>query len=152
MTRPLSLRMRRQFEAAGCVFREEVLDRASGVTWENGYSRDGGYIAPTTSGDHYRWLARFGIFDPQRARAGHHAANIGKVTRGALAGKWLGWSHRASCAFSVGDMMFDPDLLDPSHPEYAKWSRMPFAAIGTVRIATDAGAREAAARFAEYMS
>lgn len=64
MSRPLSPRMRRQFEAAGCTFR--MYDSGDGFPMEIGYSRDGGYIAPTVyGGDHYRRLARLGIFDPQ---------------------------------------------------------------------------------------
>jgi len=56
--------------------------------------------------------------------------------------KWYGWSHRAYCAFGIGDKIFDPDFGDDSTP-YKKH--------GEKTIKTDADAKKAAVAFADYV-
>jgi hypothetical protein len=65
---------------------------------------------------------------------------IGYTPRGQ---RWYGWSHRWISSWGIGDMLFDPDSGDETTP---------LAQRGVITIETLEQAREAAARFAEYVS
>jgi len=66
----------------------------------------------------------------------------GQVGKGKC-GRWFGWSHRAVCSFGIGDKLFQADFGDDNTP---------FVKHGTKTIAIDADAKEAARRFARYVS
>lgn len=145
----ISDRMKKAFERQGVTFEIEEL-ALNENPWEVGRSKDGGYIGPTTAREHWRWLARHGMYEPMRGDGKESegcTCNIAKATKGAHTGKWIGWSHRAACAFEVGDMIFDASLLDGSD----RWSDVPFTQVGLLPIVTDADAKQAAANFAAYV-
>lgn len=103
-----------------------------------------------------RHSASLGMLDsrppvPLLARADHRCSSVGKITKGEHAGKWVGWSHRAAVPFGDGDMVFDPEAWDDAHPgEDAE--PVLFTQRGVEPVTDDAAAREAAARFACYVS
>lgn len=57
--------------------------------------------------------------------------------------KWYGWSHRATCGFGIGDMVFDENFGDDTTP---------FVKHGSIRIDSMEQARTAACAFARYVS
>ena len=59
--------------------------------------------------------------------------------------KWYGWSHRAVTGFGVGDKLFDEKYKDAT-------DSTPFQQYGTKECKTLDDAKEAARRFAEYVS
>lgn len=57
--------------------------------------------------------------------------------------KYYGWSHRAICGFSIGDMIFEPDFGD---------DKTPYVKHGNKEIKSKEDARKAAVAFADYVS
>lgn len=142
---PVSPRMQRQFEKAGCRFEREWTEFQ--IWMHPVYGPDGGYVGDANHGAHFRWLARNGMVPPLLARPDDRCSSVAKVTKGEHAGKWVGFSHRASCPFGVDDMLFDPEAWDKAHPD-EDGNTCRFVDRGVQRITTDAEARESAARFA----
>lgn len=70
-------------------------------------------------------------------------ANVCTIGYTAQGQRWYGWSHRWITSFGVGDMLFDPTVGDETTP---------LAQRGVIEIETLEQAREAASRFAEYVS
>lgn len=85
------------------------------------------------------FLAKFGI-SAEIANEEYDICSIGWSEREQ---KYFGWSHRAICGFSIGDMIFDADLECDDDT--------PFVKHGSRRIETKEDARQAAINFAEYV-
>lgn len=77
---------------------------------------------------------------PQKNKPEHSVCSIGYS---APEHAWYGWSHRAMVGFRIGDRIFEED--------YGNDDTI-FTKHGSLDIATMADAREAACRFAEYVS
>ncbi len=58
--------------------------------------------------------------------------------------KWYGASHRGSCGFGIGDMLFEEDCIQDDNT--------PFVDAGRVKITTLDQAKTAAENFMEYVS
>jgi len=74
------------------------------------YNQNGDYIGGI--GDAV-WLLRNNILNPQLALSENEAdkgntCSIGLYKKDGYKG-WIGWSHRASCFFKIGDVLFDPN-------------------------------------------
>lgn len=68
-------------------------------------------------------------------------------------GKWYGWSHRAIVGFTIGDMLFEEDCLNPESPKHIEGADdMPYVKLGHTKIETEEQARQAAMNFANYVS
>lgn len=57
--------------------------------------------------------------------------------------KWYGWSHRAICAFGIGDKIFEEDFGD---------DKTPFIKHGSKDCNTLEDAKKAAMAFSDYVS
>lgn len=112
------------------------------------YGWDGGLV-----GDPFTTISishAYGVLQPERPAPEWQMATVGKSVWGPHTGAWWGWSNRASMCFRVGGVQFDPALLDPARPDYAKWGALPHNLVGTQPITTDDEARASAAAFAQY--
>jgi len=92
------------------------------------------------SKDAYYLCKKRGLTKLQPSSKSSRQCSIGKKDK-----KWYGWSHRAICGFGIGDMLFKercPGATDET----------PFVKHGTVVIKTMKQAKEAARRFARYVS
>lgn len=77
--------------------------------WYAVYSRiDGGYVGDPE--DAYR-LMQQGIIDVQKAHSKNKVCSIGLHPEKK---KWYGWSHRAMCGFSIGDVVEEGDCCASS--------------------------------------
>ncbi len=90
----------------------------------------------------HRLYNRFGMSKVQPADKEDNVCSIGFC---ASERKWYGWSHRAMCGFSIGDMLFKERMKGAT-------DKTPFVKHGTVRIKTLGQAKLAARRFANYVS
>ncbi len=70
-------------------------------------------------------------------------AEKGCIGKSSKDGKWYGWSHRAICGFGMGDRIFDQNYGD---------DQTPFVKHGKRPIKNNDDAKEAAKRFASYVS
>jgi hypothetical protein len=77
---------------------------------------------------------------PQKRDESHSVCSIGYS---APEHAWYGWSHRAMVAFMIGDRIFEEAYGDDNTL---------FTQHGSKEITTMAEAKEAACRFAEYVS
>ena len=126
------------------IIRDEIIKDPEGNPFKmtNCYSLHSGcYIGDTKDAVFLCETERLKKLQP--AREGGTACNIGFDQ---MRGKWYGWSHRAVCAFGIGDMIFDEDYKGPDGDD------TPFIKHGTEEIKTMAEARQAAINFARYVS
>lgn len=130
---PVSPRMQRKFESHGCVFKTQWWENGEPVDTPSGdpveepgkavatlmhpiIAPDGSYVGDAkVGGNHVRWLARHGIFEPQCPDG--KTSCIGKHKDG----RWIGWSHRAACGFKIGSTVKKGDCAyTPRTPEELK--------------------------------
>ena len=86
-------------------------------------------------------IVRNGV-KPELAEPGDEICTVGFQEKSQ---KWFGWSHRAICAFGIGDRLFD-EFWAPAD------ENTPFIRHGDVTIVNLAQARQAAVNFAESVS
>lgn len=98
--------------------------------------KDNGYIGDEGSAQR---LIEHGI-TPELIDAEHQVCSVGFNAKN---NKWYGWSHRALCAFGIGDKIFEEDFGDDNTP---------YNQHGAVTIETLEDARQAAANFARSVS
>jgi len=144
--------MKRKFERAGCTFKEhpkeEHFKKMSGPDsiglGSCCFGPDDGFVGVESQGDHFRWLARMGIFAPLKSDPEHNSASIGLITKGENFGKWAGWSHRAVMVFGEGDLLFEE--------KYVLTDDTLWRDAGRVVIKTEEQTKQAAINFSGYVS
>lgn len=65
---------------------------------------------------------------------------------------WVGFSHRASCEFKIGDKLFEPEWDDNGKIEEKDLEKMKYIERGGVTIKTMEQAKKSASNFAKYVS
>lgn len=103
---------------------------------ENAYNLEGQFIGSPGVAE---TMLSFGVY-PQYRKPDSNVCTIGFCEREQ---RWYGWSHRGLCSFGIGDKLFDPAFGDETTH---------FQDRGEITIETLAQARQAAERFAEYIS
>ena len=93
-------------------------------------------------------IVRRGLL-PEKADPSHSVCSIGLDPRDST-GRWYGWSHRAIAGFGIGDKLFDPEWRGDHTEEEVE--HMTFRLRGEFVITTLEQAKEAARRFAGYVS
>lgn len=93
-------------------------------------------------------IKEFQISTFEKADPSHSVCSIGFSD---ARDKWYGWSHRAVAGFGIGDKMFDPDWK-PDDMSQEEVEKMPFTKRGSKEIANFDQAKEAAKKFARYVS
>ncbi len=83
--------------------------------------------------------------DFEKTDPDHCVKSIAKTEKG-----FVGFSHRASCEFQLGNMLFTQDFGKDMEEEDLE--KMKFIDRGSVKIKTMDQAKEAASNFAEYVS
>jgi len=104
-----------------------------------------------------KWIKKYGLTKVQKAKKAHSVASIAFCSdfkKEGLKGKgkgkevWIGWSHRASCPFGIGDQLFKQgDFKNHKDPD-----KVPFTKVGKEKIKTLDQAKQAAINFAGYVS
>jgi hypothetical protein len=101
-----------------------------------------------------KWIKKYGLTKVQKAKKDHSVASIAfcqnfkkdKKDKGKEV--WIGWSHRASCPFGIGDQLFkQSDFKNHKDP-----GDVPFVKVGSERIKTLDQTKMAAINFAGYVS
>jgi hypothetical protein len=106
------------------------------------------------------WLLRNNIFSPQPALdSDGKICSIGLIIENGLNKSWVGWSHRASYSFKVGDALFDPEAtiddyfkLYPYDEPYDMVEKIPFNKRGKKKCITMMDCKFAASNFAKDVS
>ena len=132
------------------VIRKELWDQSDygggkPLEMTSAYSTfDGSYIGEADFG---KWLAKHDVTKIQKSRKSNSVATLGYIENYKGKGpRWIGWSHRASCPFGIGDMLF-------TEREYDKMpDTTPFIKGGSKMITTMDQAKQAATNFASSVS
>lgn len=93
--------------------------------------------------------SNYGIDDNafEKAKPEHSVCSIAKTKKG-----WVGFSHRTSYEFKIGDMLFDPEWDDEGRLSEKDVDRLKFSKRGKIKIKTMEQAKQASINFAGYVS
>ncbi len=129
----------------GYIYRRELIDDLDHggngrLPMVNCYSSDTGHWLGGGSKTARLLCKKFGLRQIQKADKKHCVASIGfnKDEQ-----KWYGWSHRAMCAFGIGDMLFE-EKFGNDHTLFIEH--------GSEKIKTLEQAKQAAINFAAHVS
>lgn len=135
----------RRWYKLGYEMRHELVDvkeigdgKGDPLPMVNCYTPNGDWIGSKRQA--HVLFAKFGMRHVEKTAPDHCVCSIGFNP---AKQKWYGWSHRAIVGFSIGDKIFEEVFGDDGTD---------FRRHGSETITTLAQAKEAAKRFAEYVS
>ena len=85
--------------------------------------------------------------DFHKADPNHNSKSLIQTKKG-----WVGFSHRASYEFKLGDKIFEQDWDDEGKLSEKDLDTMPFKKRGTKPCKTDDDVKQSAKNFARYVS
>jgi len=114
------------------------MDGQDDIEVMSAYSKKGDYLGnPKTA---KMLVEKFGIKEFEKTQDDHCVCSIGLNPDKNM---YSGWSHRAICGFTIGDMIFEGNFGD---------DKTPYKKHGSVKIENLQQAKQSAINFAEYVS